>query len=75
LLDLIINYLPGILTIGNFDSKNLPDIGDTNEEQYRIDRLEAIVALANLKAKLITKGEATELFAHPKDDGGLDACF
>jgi len=75
LLDLIVNYLPGILTIGNFDSKNLPEIGDTNEEQYKIDRLEAIVALANLKAKLITKWEATELFAHPKDDGWLDACF
>lgn len=75
LLDLIINYLPGILTIWNFDNKSLPNLGETNEEQYKINRLEAVVALANLKAKLITRGEATELFAHPKDDGGLDACF
>ncbi len=75
LLDLIVNYLPGILTIGNFDSKKLAEIGETNEEQYKIDRLEAIFALANLKAKLIASWEATELFAHPKDDGWLDACF
>gem|GEM_PF-5024568 len=34
-----------------------------------------MVALANLKSQLIAKGEATELFAHPKSDGGLDACF
>lgn len=75
LLDLIVNYLPGILTIWNFDNKSLPDLGETNEEQYKINRLEAVVALANLKARLVTAWEATELFAHPKDDGGLDACF
>lgn len=75
MLDLIMTYLPGFLTLHKFDQKALEGLGYNNNEQYKIDRLEAIVALANLKAKLISQGEATELFAHPKDDGGLDACF
>ncbi len=75
LLDLLVTYLPGITTLNNFDTATLPEYGQTNEEQYKIQRLEAIVALANLKAKLIATGEATELFAHPKDDNGLDSIF
>ena len=75
LLDLLVTYLPGITTLNKFDSSTLPEYGQTNEEQYKIQRLEAIVALANLKAKLIAKGEATDLFAHPKDDNGLDSIF
>ncbi len=75
MLDLIMTYLPGFLTLHKFDQKSLEGLGYSNQEQYKIDRLEAIVALASLKAKLIAQGEATELFAHPKNDGGLDACF
>ena len=47
----------------------------TNEEQYQLQRIDAVVALANLKAQLIAKWQATDLFAHPKSDGWLDACF
>lgn len=75
LLDLLVTYLPGITTLNKFDTSTLPDVWETNEENYKIQRLEAIVALANLKAKLIAKGEATDLFAHPKDGNGLDSVF
>ncbi len=75
MLDLIMAYLPGFLTMNKYDQRALEGLGETNEEQYKIDRLDAVVALANLKSQLIAKGEATDLFAHPKSDGGLDACF
>lgn len=75
MLDLIMAYLPWFLTINKYDQRALEWLGQTNEEQYTIDRLDAVVALANLKAQLIAKWDATEYFAHPKDDGGLDAIF
>jgi prophage maintenance system killer protein len=75
MLDLIMAYLPGFLTMNKYDQRSLEWIWETNEEQYQLQRIDAVVALANLKAQLIAKWEATNLFAHPKSDGGLDACF
>jgi len=75
MLDLIMTYLPGFLTMNQYDQKALEGLWQTNEEQYKLERLDAVVALATLKTQLIAKGEVTELFAHPKSDGWLDACF
>ena len=75
MLDLIMAYLPWFLTINKYDQRALEGLWETNEEQYQIQRIDAVVALANLKSQLIAKGQATDLFAHPKSDGWLDACF
>ncbi len=75
MLDLIMSYLPGFLTINKFNQKTLEGLWITEKEQYKIERLDAVVALANLKAQLISKGEANESFAHPKSDWLLDDCF
>ncbi len=74
-LHLIMTYLPWFLTMNKFDQKSLNWLWQTSEEFYKIERLDAVVALANLKSQLIAKWEATESFAHPKNDWWLDACF
>ena len=75
LLDLIVSYMPGLSTLQKFDKKELPESWWTNESLYTIDKLEAVIALAWLKAKLIAKWEATDIFAQPKDDNGIDSVF
>lgn len=67
LLEIITQYTQSFVLLNQFDSNNLPQRGLSEELTYEIDYVEAKLAVAELKQKLISKNEATALFGNEKD--------
>lgn len=68
LLDILGSYTRSFVLLNQFDSQNLSSSGFNPDITYKIDYLEATSAIAELKAQLILKKEATELFGKEKDN-------
>ena len=68
LVSVITGYARTFVLLNQFDSERLP-LGDfATSIRYEIQTQEAVAAIAALKADLMTKGEASELFGNQKDD-------
>lgn len=68
LVSVITGYARTFVLLNQFDSERLP-LGDfATEIHYEIQPAEAQGSIAALKADLIAKGEASELFGNQKDD-------
>jgi len=67
LLDLLNNYTKTLSLLENYDKASIDDFsGATSEYQISYDEVKEV--LKQLKSNLITKNEATELFANEKAD-------
>ena len=68
LLSVITGYARTFVLLNQFDSERLP-LGDfATTIRYEIQEDEALAAIAALKADLMAKGEASDLFGNQKDD-------
>jgi death-on-curing family protein len=68
LVSVIAGYARTFVLLNQFDSERLP-LGDfTTAIRYEIQSTEAVVGIASLKADLIARDEASELFGNQKDD-------
>ncbi|HMT01476.1 MAG TPA: RhuM family protein [Candidatus Absconditabacterales bacterium] len=74
LAELMVTYIPSLITLNQYDTDSLPKQGKTSKQKYIIDHNEAQEVLAKLKQTMIQKGEATDLFALSRG-AGLDAIF
>lgn len=67
LLDILKNYTKSFILLNQYDSQTL-DLKELNGNiTYEIEYREAIKGIEKLKAELISKKEATDLFGNPKD--------
>ena len=68
LVSVITGYARTFVLLNQFDSERLP-LGDfATSIRYEIEPVEALAAIAALKADLMGRGEASELFGNQKDD-------
>ena len=68
LVSVIAGYARTFVLLNQFDSERLP-LGDfTTAIRYEIQPAEAVAGIAALKADLMAKSEASELFGNQKDD-------
>lgn len=68
LVSVITGYARTFVLLNQFDSERLP-LGDfATSIRYEIQLEEAVAAIAALKADLMGRGEASELFGNQKDD-------
>ena len=68
LVSVITGYARTFVLLNQFDSERLP-LGDfATSIRYEIEPVEALVAIDALKADLMARGEASELFGNQKDD-------
>lgn len=58
-----------------YDSDTLPAKGSTTTLHYKLQAQEAYLALSELKQDLLSKQEATELFAQPREKEVLEGIF
>ena len=72
--DLVLAFASTWLSLDAYDKSELPSSG-TIKKAVNIGASELEKDLQNLKAQLIEKGEATELFATERDRGGLHSLF
>lgn len=68
LAQVIADYARTFVLLNQFDSERLPTTDFSTTIRYEIQYDEAEVGIAALKADLIARGEASELFGHQKDD-------
>ena len=68
LLSVITGYARTFVLLNQFDSERLPLGEFATTIRYEIQPDEAVEGIASLKADLIAKGEASELFGNQKDD-------
>jgi len=68
LVNVIAGYARTFVLLNQFDSERLP-LGDfATTIHYEIREDEALAGIATLKADMLAKGEASELFGNQKDD-------
>lgn len=68
LVNVIAGYARTFVLLNQFDSERLP-LGDfATTIHYEIRENEALTGIATLKADMLAKGEASELFGNQKDD-------
>ena len=68
LVSVIAGYARTFVLLNQFDSERLP-LGDfATEIRYEIQPAEALAGISTLKADLMARGEASELFGNQKDD-------
>jgi prophage maintenance system killer protein len=68
LVSVIAGYTRTFVLLNQFDSERLP-LGDfATAIRYEIQPAEAVTGIAALKADLMVRGEASELFGNQKDD-------
>ena len=68
LVSVIAGYARTFVLLNQFDSERLP-LGDfTTAIRYEIQSAEAVAGIAALKADLMARNEASELFGNQKDD-------
>ncbi|MCW4452774.1 type II toxin-antitoxin system death-on-curing family toxin [Kaistella sp. BT6-1-3] len=73
LLNILTKYTKSFILLNQFDSNRLELNSLNSNITYEIDYNEACTAISELKTKLITQKEATELFGNQKDSsfGGI----
>ncbi|MFV3329516.1 RhuM family protein [Pseudomonas sp. NY15437] len=71
LVSVIAGYARTFVLLHQFDSERLPSEGLDENIRYAIEPEEANGAIAALKADLLGRGEASELFGRPKDESFL----
>jgi prophage maintenance system killer protein len=69
-LDLVKLFASTWFSLDAYDRSSLP-VGGWNKKKVELTAIELSAALAELKADLVSKGEATELFAQEKREGSL----
>mgnify|MGYP003403578634 CR=1 FL=1 len=75
LLDIITNYTNTWLLLQNYDENNLLDSWKTKNLDYKLESDEALQSLMELKWNLISKNEATDLFAKQRENEVLKWIF
>jgi prophage maintenance system killer protein/prophage antirepressor-like protein len=70
--DLIKQFAQTWLSLDAYDKSNLPEAG-SSKAQVDITADELVGAISELKKELISKGEATDLFAAERTRGGLES--
>ncbi|MDD3793919.1 MAG: virulence protein RhuM/Fic/DOC family protein [Candidatus Gracilibacteria bacterium] len=75
LLDIITNYTNTWLLLQNYDENNLLESGKTKNLDYKLEADEALLSLMELKENLISKKEATDLFAKQRENEVLKGIF
>lgn len=75
LLDIITKYTNSWLLLQKYDENDLKEDGKTPVLNYRLEASEAYEGLRELKRDLIAKGQATELFANPREHEVLEGIF
>lgn len=73
LLRLITQYIPSLITLGQYDSNQLPWPEKFTQAKYIATVDDANNVLRNLKKQLIKDNEATELFAKQKDTNWIQS--
>jgi len=68
LLDILHGYTRSFVLLNQYDSHSLPDTPLDENITYEIEYVAAKAAIVELKATLIRKKEATELFGNEKDN-------
>jgi len=68
LVDVIAGYARTFVLLNQFDSARLPLSDFATEIRYEIQPAEALTGIAALKADLMARGEASDLFGNQKDD-------
>ncbi|HLQ25481.1 MAG TPA: virulence protein RhuM/Fic/DOC family protein [Acidiferrobacterales bacterium] len=68
LVRVIADYARTFVLLNQFDSERLPVEGFLTRIHYEIGQQEATTAIAALKADLVARGEASDLFGNPKDN-------
>jgi len=75
LLDIITNYTNTWLLLQNYDENNLLETWKTKNLDYKLESDEALLSLMELKWNLISKNEATDLFAKQRENEVLKWIF
>jgi len=75
LLDIITNYTNTWLLLQNYDENNLLESWKTKTLDYKLESDEALLSLMELKENLISKKEATDLFAKQRENEALKWIF
>lgn len=75
LLDIITNYTNTWLLLQNYDENNLLESWKTKILDYKLESDEALLSLMELKENLISKNEATDLFAKQREKEVLKWIF
>lgn len=68
LLDVLSNYTHSFILLNQYDSNNLSAEKLHKKISYKIQYVEAVTAIEQLRKGLIAKKEATSLFGNQKDD-------
>lgn len=68
LMEIISNYTRSFVLLNQFDSNSLQKEPSDKPLTHEIQYDEALAAIEQLKKKLITEGEATELFGRQRED-------
>ncbi|EKD65860.1 MAG: hypothetical protein ACD_49C00079G0024 [uncultured bacterium (gcode 4)] len=75
LLDIITNYTNSWLLLQNYDLDNLGELWKTKKLDYKLDSKEAYDSILALKKDLMSKGQASDLFANLREDKWLQGIF
>lgn len=75
LLDIITNYTNSWLLLQNYDEDNLDNHWKTKILNYKLESKEAFESILELKQNLISKKEASQLFAQLRDLWWLESIF
>jgi prophage maintenance system killer protein len=65
-VQIVTDYARSWALLQGYDEQTLPEVAQTKEQKFILDYDEAIEAIAELKRRLMAKGEATELFGREK---------
>ena len=68
LLEIISKYTRSFVLLNQFDTNSLENESSDNAVTHEINYKESIAAIEQLKAKLMTKGEASDLFGRQRED-------
>jgi len=65
-VQIVTDYARSWALLQGYDEQTLPEVAQTKEQKFILDYDEALEAIAELKRRLMAKGEATELFGREK---------
>lgn len=68
LLNVLTDYTHSFILLNQYDTGNFPEGGLNTNITIEISLNHAMQAINELKQRLISRNEATELFGHPKDE-------
>lgn len=70
-LDLIKEFASTWMSLDAYDRESLVAIG-VSKKAVKLTAKDLLLAIASLRAELISKGEATDIFAHERSDGNIE---